>query len=284
MIKSNTILFLLIALVLISILVYLSQNLYRAYKKEAKQALKMDSKTVSSILTEKDTSHLPTPVQKYFIYTGSIGKEKVHNFHIAADGEIQLNKKWSKVDIKQSNFTGNNPIRLFYFNVKGYFLPLYALHSYTDKQASMLVKLGGLIPVVDVKGKEMRVGDTVTLLNDMCIFAPASLIDPRIQWEPIDSLSAKAHFKTRYCTVSATLYFNHSGELINFVSEDRYYHRKDGSFVKARWSTPMKDYKNLNGYMLASYIEAVWNFSQGDDCYFKVSNIKELKYNYKILN
>ncbi len=282
---SKNILFLLLALVLIAaLLVYLSQNLYREYKKEVKQAVELGSNTVNSILTEKDTAHLPAPVQKYLFYTGSIGKEKVHNFYLTADGEIQLNKKWCKVGIKQNNFTGNNLLRLFYLDIKGYVIPLYALHAYTDKQASMLVKLAGLLPVVDVKGKEMRISDTITLLNDMCIFAPASLIDPRIEWEPIDSLSAKAHFKTQYCTVSATLYFNDSGELVNFVSEDRYYHREDGSFIKTRWSTPMKSYKKVNGYMLASDIEAVWNFTQGDDSYFKLTNIKELKYNCKSLN
>jgi len=125
----------------------------------------------------------------------------------------------------------------------------------------------------------MRISDTITLLNDMCIFAPAALIDPRISWEPIDSHSAKAHFKTQYCTVSATLYFNDIGELVNFVSEDRYYTNDDGTFIKTTWSTPVKSYKDINGYRLASDIEVVWNFPQGDDCYFKLTNIKELKYN-----
>jgi hypothetical protein len=31
----------------------------------------------------------------------------------------------------------------------------------------------------------------VTMFNDMCLLAPATLIDKRIQWEPVDSLTER---------------------------------------------------------------------------------------------
>lgn len=36
--------------------------------------------------------------------------------------------------------------------------------------------------------------ETVTLFNDMCLMAPATLIDRRIQWQEIDRNSVKATF------------------------------------------------------------------------------------------
>ncbi len=117
-----------------------------------------------------------------------------------------------------------------------------ALHSYTDEKASMLAKVLGLVPAVDVKGNEMRISDTVTLLNDMCLFSPAALIDRRIQWELTDDKTVKAVFKTEYCTVSALLFFNEQGELVNFVTDDRYDVGRDATAKKFRWSTPVRGY------------------------------------------
>lgn len=42
-------------------------------------------------------------------------------------------------------------MRLFYLKLNMVsFVPVWALHSYTDEKASMLVKVLGLVPVVDV--------------------------------------------------------------------------------------------------------------------------------------
>lgn len=42
----------------------------------------------------------------------------------------------SCLTIDQYNFLGSHLSRLFYLNVKGYVIPIYGLHSYTDKPAS----------------------------------------------------------------------------------------------------------------------------------------------------
>lgn len=160
-------------------------------------------------------------------------------------------------------------------------IPVLGLHSYTAEGASMLIKAAGLITVLDSRGPEMRISDTTTLFNDMCFFAPATLIDNRIKWETVNSLTVKAIFENKGTKISALLYFNDKGELINFVSDDRYYTPLNGSSKKARWSTPIKDYRERNGLKLANYGEAIWQLPEGDYCYAKFTNIKEIEYNSK---
>ncbi|MCX7842413.1 MAG: hypothetical protein N2489_04990, partial [Clostridia bacterium] len=135
--------------------------------------------------------------------------------------------------------------------------------------------------VLNTSGPEMRIGDTTTLFNDMCFFAPATLIDRRIDWETVDSAAVKATFNTGECKVSATLFFNQAGELIDFVSDDRYMIPLDGSVKKAMWSTPIKGYKDLGGIKVPGYGEAIWKLPEGDYCYAKFSSIKEIEYNRK---
>jgi prepilin signal peptidase PulO-like enzyme (type II secretory pathway) len=48
------------------------------------------------------------------------------------------------------------------------------------REAEMTVKAAALVPVVQVSGPEMSQGETVTMFNDMCVMAPATLIDPAI--------------------------------------------------------------------------------------------------------
>jgi len=71
-------------------------------------------------------------------------------------------------------------------------------------------------------GKEMGIAETVTFFNDMCCMAPATLIDKRIKWLDSDNSSAHAEFSNNGITITARLYFNDTGELVNFVSDDRY--------------------------------------------------------------
>jgi hypothetical protein len=142
----------------------------------------------------------------------------------------------------------------------------------------MLIKLGGLINVADGRGQKMNQSETVTVFNDMCLLAPASLIDDRIKWEVINEQTVKAYFSNGDYTISADLSFNDKGELINFMSDDRFYSPTGETYQRVRWSTPVKEYQEINGMKLPAYGEAIWHFPEGDYCYARL-NIKEIEYN-----
>lgn len=83
------------------------------------------------------------------------------------------------------------------------------------------------------------------MFNDMYIMAPSTLIYKSIEWEVLASNAVQARFTTHSTLISATLYFNKKGQLINFISEDRYdiYEKKQYPF-----STPLSNFETLNGY------------------------------------
>ena len=281
--KTIIIILLLLAVSIIIFLFYKAQGLNRTYKAEVLKGLDRTEASKIALLTEDDIKHLPEPVQKYLAYVGAIGKEKVHSLRVVCEGEMKLDPKkdWVRITFEQYNFFDKKLTRMFYMKANMFGLPVLGLHTYTDEQANMLIKLAGLVTVLDSRGPEMRIGDTTTLFNDMCLFAPATLIDERISWEPIDSLSAKATFENNGCKISAVLYFNEKGEMVDFVSDDRYYIPMDGSVKKAVWSTPFRDYIEKNGIKHPGYGEAVWKLPEGDYCYIRFTDIKEMEYNCK---
>ncbi|WP_281532631.1 DUF6544 family protein [Anaerocolumna aminovalerica] len=269
-----------ILVVIASLIYYLSNALRRKYNAEVREGLYRVKNMEESVLTEKDIAHLPEPVQKYLKYVGVLGKEKVKDFKVLINGTMKTdkNREWSQVKIGQHSFL-DKITRLFYLNLNMSGIPVLGLHFYKNGIATMEIKVLGLIPIVEGMGKKMNQAETVTVFNDMCIMAPASLIDKRIQWEPVDSHSVKAIFCNDGNCITVTLYFNDIGQLTNFVSDDRYYSPTGKTFESVRWSTPVSSYKNINGFNLVTYGEAIWNFPDGDFCYAKF-NIQDIKYNY----
>ena len=239
--------------------------------------LETSSKIEKNLLTEKDIEHLPLPVQKYLRYAGVINKEKVNNVKIVFDVEMrEKGKDWFKATSVQYNFF-DEPTRLFFMKAKMFGMTVPGYHRYVEAKATMDIRLSGLFSIVKQSGEIMNKTETVTLFNDMCLMVPSTLIDKRIQWEPIDSLTTKAVFTNRGISISAILYFNESGQLINFTSEDR---TAISDMKQYRFSTPVKDYKNLNGRNVPTYGEAVWHYQDGEFVYGKF-NLKDIKYNLK---
>ena len=239
--------------------------------------LEKSSKIEKALLTEKDIEHLPLPVQKYLRYAGVINKEKVYNVKIVFDVEMREKEKdWFKATSVQYNFF-DEPTRLFYMKAKMFGMTIPGYHRYIDSKATMDIRLLGLIPIVKQSGDIMNKTETVTLFNDMCLMVPATLIDKRIQWQPIDSLTTKAVFTSRGISVSAILYFNELGQLINFTSDDR---TAISDMKQYRFSTPVAAYKNINGINVMSGGEAIWHYPDGEFVYGKF-NLKNIKYNLR---
>jgi len=233
------------------------------------------------ILNESDMAHLPLPVQKYIKYTGAIGKSKPQNMCIEFDAQMfkKPGAKPMKAVSKQYNFFGNYS-RLFLMKGSMFFVPFRAYHVYKNQEATFKVRVANLFNIVDVSGQQLTTAETVTLLNDLCIFAPAVLIDKRIKWQEIDSLSTKVSIENGSFNVSAILYFNAKGELINFVSDDRSALQDDGTLRKARWSTPIKDYREIDGRKIPTYGETTYNYPEGDFTY-GIFRLKSIQYNCK---
>lgn len=147
----------------------------------------------------------------------------------------------------------------------------------------MKIKVASIIPVADSFGPVMDKSEMVTFFNDMCVLAPATLIDSSITWKEIDPLTIKSKFGSKGTTISAILYFNEEGALVNFESDDRSKF-VGNSFVNYKWSTPIKEYNDINGQKIPSYAEAIWHEENGAFIYAQFC-LKTIEYNLgKIAN
>lgn len=255
-----------------------SDLLHNKFTNRVKQNFSQYDNLPIEILTENDIVHLPLIVQKYLHHTKSVGQPKVRNFRAEFVGGIRSTPEddYMKLHSVQYNFD-KKPSRFFYMTVSKMGLPATGLHLYENETATFEVKLLNWFTVVDAKGEKMNQAETVTLLNDMCIIAPATLIDERIKWEIVDETSVKAIFKNINITISAMLYFNKKGKLVNFISNDRY--ETDGKkYINNPWATPLESYKMINGYLLPSKGKLIYHRPNGDFTYGKLE-VKSVNYN-----
>jgi hypothetical protein len=158
--------------------------------------------------------------------------------------------------------------KMFGITVPGY-------HKYSEEHASMNIRLFGLFPVVNKSGPILDKTETVTYFNDMCLLAPATLIDPRITWKEVNDTTCTATFTNHSITVSATLYFNQQGRLLNFISHDR---TEINDMKQYPFSTPVFEYKEIDARNVILRGNAAWKYPEGEFTYGKFT-LKEIHYN-----
>ena len=237
-----------------------------------------DTMLTYEVLVEEDIKDLPESIQRYLRYVGVVGKEKVKTFSVKMEGEMRMSidQDFAPINVIQKSYISPD-IRLFYMDMKFRGLKISGLHHYFNNHASMIVKILDLFKVVNESGDIMNQSETVTVLNDMFLLAPSSLIDSRIKWRERSKNSAIAIFTSGNITVSAEVEINDEGKLINFISKDRYALIK-GEQHNVPWSTPITEYRVTNGLNLPYKGSAIWHFPDYDFEYIKLI-IDNIEYN-----
>jgi len=266
-------------------------SLRAEYEREVARALARS--TPQALVSEQDLAPLPSTVQRYLRHTGVVGRPRVQSIRVRFSGRIRRgpSEPWMPLRAEQYSFS-DQPTRLFFMQARMSGLPVEALHAYVDQQASMRVEIVSLVRIVNARGPQFTAAETVTLFNDMCVMAPATLIDPNIRWEPVDQHGAvgadathvRATFTAAGHTIAATLVFDEQARLVDFFSDDRPALAADGvTFVHQRWSTPLSAYRLFGPHRLASHGEAVNHAAQGAYAYGEFT-MESIEYNVRASN
>jgi hypothetical protein len=229
-------------------------------------------------LTEDDLALLPIPVQRYVRASGAVGRPRPKNVRIEFDAAM-LRKPGQAPMIAttvQYNHFGR-PARFFFMTARMFGLPVRALHVYRLEEATFTVRVASLVNMVDQTGDEISRAETVTVLNDLCVFAPGALVDPRLSWQALDDRSAVVTFTNGPHRVTATLLFNERDELVDFWSDDRP-DSSSGRFIPSRWNTPVGDYREIGGLRLPTRGSTVYARPDGPFTYGEFT-LRSIQYN-----
>ena len=214
------------------------------------------------MVTEADLATLPDPVARYIQRFGAVGQPRPRNFFAEIHGRIRggPDKPWMTFTGRQLNTYGKTPQRLFYIDATMFGLPVTVFHVFDAHAASMRGKVVSLVPILDARGPEMDRSETVTLFNDMVVFAPAALLDAEVRWTELSPTRVRAAYSRAGETITADLVFDEAGDLVDFVSQDRSRASADGtSFTTLPWNTPITRHGTRRGHRVAVEGAAMWD-------------------------
>lgn len=262
---------------------YGPSSLHAEFDREARGAVARGGSAPA--VSEADLVSMPEPVRKYVRLSGAVGQPRVRNFHAVFAGRIRGGPQaaWMTFTGEQYNFYGPAE-RLFIMDATRSFVPVVAFHRFQGASATMRVKVASIFTVVDASGPEMLKAETVTLFNDLCVFAPGALVDPAIGWREVDATHAIGRYVREGVAIEARLTFDDQGRLVDFISDDRLAGSPDGkSFAPMRWSTPLQDYRTFGAITVSASGAGRWH-PQGEEAYNYIElELKDLRYNLSTL-
>ncbi len=214
-----------------------------------------------------DLTGLPDPVRRYVERSGALGRPRPQNMRVVMDANMYRKPGQAPMRARFVQYSFfDRPTRLFLMEARMFGLPVRALHVYRQEQATFTVRVASTLTMVDLSGEQISAAETVTVLNDLCLMAPGALVDPRLAWTPVDDRTATVTLTNGPHTVTATLVFNDHDELVDFSSDDRP-DSSTGTFVPMRWSTPVTEYRDLDGRHLLHRGATVYHRPDGPFTY-----------------
>ena len=235
---------------------------YRAdYRARVDEALSSRG-PAGGVVSSADLDRLPAAVSGYLRRSGALGRPRVSSFRARIHGRIRAtaDKPWMTFTGEQVNTFHPTFTRQFFMDATRAGLPIDVLHVFVDGHATMRVKAGSLVPLVNASGSDLDRAETVTVFNDLCVLAPSALVDAPVVWHEVDHRHVRGVFTLADRTVTADLTFNDDHELVDFCSDDRAAASGDGrSFLPQRWSTPVGDYRERDSRWVAGYGEGRWH-------------------------
>jgi hypothetical protein len=219
-------------------------------------------------ILDRDLDTLPPLIAGYLRRVGVVGKPRILGFHARFSGWMKNGASASpmSISVDQTSFV-SPPTRLFLMSASKMGMPFEALHMYRGPSATMQVRIASLFEVVDAHGPKMDRSETVTLFNDWCLLAPMALLDANVVWETVDARRVAGTFTNASQTIRAELTFDDAGDLVSFVSNDRFASADGRTYESFPWSTPISEYRVVRGFRLPYRADAIWLRPEGPYTY-----------------
>ncbi|MGA2504611.1 MAG: DUF6544 family protein [Anaerolineales bacterium] len=239
---------------------------------KTRESVRQARQTSGEVITEADLVPLPEPVQRYLQFAQVIGKPRVRCVKVRQKGLMRTTptQPWMPVEAVQFTTLAGPLTRTWYARIKmGPFALLKGYDCYDNGAGTMLIRLLSMFPVVNARGPEVDLSALIIFINDMVMW-PTAFLSDYIHWEPVNAMAARARVNLFGKQFSAVCRFNETGELVDFITEERY--RSLGKdFRQDRWSTPLRSYRETNGLRIPTEGEAIWHLPEGEFPYIQVS-------------
>lgn len=234
------------------------------------------ARPMPSAITEETVATLPPPASRYFHHAGVVGKPIPRIVKLVQRGRIRSSGEagWMALEADEA-YSTSPPAFVWRVFLPARMTPIaLGRDEYLGGQGSILIKLLGLVPVVDEHGDELKAAGLMRYLNEAMWF-PAVLLGPNAVITAVDDTSFRVTLSDRGETAEALFIVDADGRLVNFQAQ-RY---NTGTRSIETWETPVSGYRDVDGFSLPSTGSAVWKLASGDLTYIELE-ITSITYQY----
>ena len=241
----------------------LGRDLRADAQRDADEVLGRRSTLAGNVVSEADLVGLPEPAQRYLRWMRVVGTTRDRSFLVRFAGRFKRpGQPWMPCEAWQ--FNAADPVtRLFHMRIDvARVVPMVGRDSYAAGRGAMKGKVLSLVTVADGSGPEFDVGELVTYLNDALLLAPSMLLTDAVRWAEVDERSFDVTLADEGHSVTARAFVDADGTLRDFATEDRWCDLPDG-LVRARWTTPIDGWQEVDGRPWPTRAQAVWHLPEG---------------------
>lgn len=235
------------------------------------KALFAKSKNISHQTFHKNQlDNLPEPVQRYFNYTLKDGQPYISYARIKHEGQFKtgLDKSW--INIKGEQYATTEKPGFIW---KGTTSMFTACDMYIADKGRLIVSLFSLFNVVNAKGEQYNQGELLRWLGESILYPTNFLPNERLQWLPINAVTAKLTYSYNGLSLFFKITFNEIGAITEMETK-RYMDEKN----LETWIIKATNYKELNNVFIPTAFDVLWRLEKGDFSYAKFK-ITEVEYN-----
>ncbi|PID62597.1 MAG: hypothetical protein CR986_01085 [Ignavibacteriae bacterium] len=258
---------------------YANFDFNKQVNNEVKIILSQSNNNRKEILTKEKIFHLPNSIQKWITSSGAIDKSIIENVRLEQKAFMKMSheqKDWSEAKAIQY-FTTESPALIWKVKMNmAAGLNVVGRDKFLNGKGSMLIKLLGIVPLVDSKNNtKLNEGSLQRYLAEIVWFPTAAASD-YISWQAIDDTTAKATITVKETSASGIFHFNKDSSFNSFTTM-RYFGGEENS-EKKEWIVSAEDYKIFNGIKIPYKVKAVWKLETGNWEWLKLE-ITEINYN-----
>ncbi len=231
-------------------------------EKEAARQFLNPTEMASS--TDLHIDDMPPLLGQWVSRSGVLNLPQIKSVKLEQKGKMRLKAgaKWTSFKAKQW-FSLYPPGFLWIAQVGNpqSFMQFLGKDALNNGKGTMTIKLWGLLPIVQARGRDIDQGSMIRYLAES-IWFPSHMMSRSCTWTSIDSNHVQVHFKAGDQTANGVFGFDESGELVSFSSM-RYY---DATDRLERWVANIDptSYQDFDGVRIPTKASITWELTNGD--------------------
>lgn len=229
-------------------------------------------------ISQEDIMTLPPVVQQWLINSGVVGSRRVSTVYLTQELSLRMSPEQSawQTGSAEQYFTVQPPAFNWTINTSmNQILSVRGRDQYVDGKGEMQIKLLGLIPVANAQGDPKIDQATLQRYLAEIVWFPSAALSPYLQWEAVDSRSAKATMTLNGIAGSGVFHFDEAGTVQRFVAM-RYQDAK--AEAPTEWTITVTRSAVHNGIKIPTESEASWQLDTGSWTWLKLT-VTHVEYN-----